>query len=427
MCSLLLHVWRPYTPCINWRVLLLSRRPYSLYIGAPLYMYLANAFTCVGLCSWAACCLAFVCNYCHCFFVVRLCVMVINEVRNSRQCSGLTANLHRDVPVDCRLPVGMQRLSAASDARTTEMPWLIVAWLCVMVGNAETERCFSCQNHRDALVDCRLPVRDGGEHRDWALLQLPEPQRCTGWLSPACGNAETERCFRCQNHRDALVDCRLPVCDGGERRDWALLQMPEPQRCPGWLSPACAWWWGTQRLSAASVARTGSRRSSAATSESSISISWWESVVLGSGWRTSTMPPPWPSLQRQTAELPCKLYRLLCFTLYSCFSLVSRREATENWRLRPHKTRGTSLRDTDRLQSLNSLWYKLRKDRLSASKVHSVKTRPKNFDVLVGQLKKSTRVTQAWQMDWLIAIGGGTICASSWACNECLSIWNHCK
>ena len=27
--------------------------------------------------------------------------------------------------------------------------------------------------------------------------------------------------------------------------------------------------------------------------------------------------------------------------------------------------------------------------------MHSVKTRTKNFDVLVGQLKKSTRVTQA--------------------------------
>ena len=48
-----------------------------------------------------------------------------------------------------------------------------------------------------------------------------------------------------------------------------------------------------------------------------------------------------------------------------------------------------------RLQSQNSLWHKLRKDRLSASKMHSVKTRTKNFDVLVGQLKKSTRVTQA--------------------------------
>ena len=139
-----------------------------------------------------------------------------------------------------------QRLSAASDARTTEMPWLIVACLCVMEGNAETERCFSCQNHRDALVDCRLPVRDGGEHRDWALLQLPEPQRCTGWLSPACawwwgtqrlsaasvarttempwlivaclcvmvGNTETERCFSCQNH-SVLAVCLWPSSPGG--------------------------------------------------------------------------------------------------------------------------------------------------------------------------------------------------------------------
>ena len=31
--------------------------------------------------------------------------------------------------------------------------------------------------------------------------------------------------------------------------------------------------------------------------------------------------------------------------------------------------------------------------------MHSGKTRTKNCDVLVGQLKKSTRVTQAWQMD----------------------------
>ena len=48
----------------------------------------------------------------------------------------------------------------------TEMPPLMVACLCVMVGNAETERCFSCQNHRDVLVDGRLPVRDGGECGD---------------------------------------------------------------------------------------------------------------------------------------------------------------------------------------------------------------------------------------------------------------------
>ena len=42
----------------------------------------------------------------------------------------------------------------------------MVARLCVMVGNAETERCFSCQNHRDVLVDGGPPVRDGEECRD---------------------------------------------------------------------------------------------------------------------------------------------------------------------------------------------------------------------------------------------------------------------
>ena len=47
-----------------------------------------------------------------------------------------------------------------------------------------------------------------------------------------------------------------------------------------------------------------------------------------------------------------------------------------------------------RMQSQTSLWHKLRKDRLSASKMHSVKTRTKNFDVLFGQLKKSTCVTR---------------------------------
>ena len=57
----------------------------------------------------------------------------------------------------------------------------MVACLCVMVGNAETERCFSRQNHRDVSVDDgRLSVCDGGECRDGALLQSPEPQRCIG-------------------------------------------------------------------------------------------------------------------------------------------------------------------------------------------------------------------------------------------------------
>ena len=56
----------------------------------------------------------------------------------------------------------------------------MVASLCVMAGNAEMEHCFSCQNHRDVPVDGRQPVCDGGERRDETLLQLPEPQRCTG-------------------------------------------------------------------------------------------------------------------------------------------------------------------------------------------------------------------------------------------------------
>ena len=54
----------------------------------------------------------------------------------------------------------------------------MVACLCVMVGNAETECCFSRQNHRDVLVDGGLSVRDGGECRYGVLLQLPETQRC---------------------------------------------------------------------------------------------------------------------------------------------------------------------------------------------------------------------------------------------------------
>ena len=34
--------------------------------------------------------------------------------------------------------------------------------------------------YRDVPVDGGPPVRDGGERRDGTLLQLPEPQRCTG-------------------------------------------------------------------------------------------------------------------------------------------------------------------------------------------------------------------------------------------------------
>ena len=56
----------------------------------------------------------------------------------------------------------------------------MVASLCVMVGNAEMEHCFTCQNRRDVPVDGRQPVCDGGECRDGTLLHLPEPQRCTG-------------------------------------------------------------------------------------------------------------------------------------------------------------------------------------------------------------------------------------------------------
>ena len=82
--------------------------------------------------------------------------------------------------------------------------------------NAEAEHCFRCQNHRDVLVDGGLPVRDGGECRDGML-----------------GNAETEHCFNCQNHGDVLVDGGLPVRDGEECRDGTLLQSPEPQRCTG--------------------------------------------------------------------------------------------------------------------------------------------------------------------------------------------------
>ena len=56
----------------------------------------------------------------------------------------------------------------------------MVARLCMMVGNAEMDHCFSCQNRRDVLVDGGLSVCDGGERRDGTLLQLPEPHRCTG-------------------------------------------------------------------------------------------------------------------------------------------------------------------------------------------------------------------------------------------------------
>ena len=74
----------------------------------------------------------------------------------------------------------MQRWNTASLARTTEMYRLMVARLCMMVGNAEMDHCFSCQNRRDVLVDGGLSVCDGGERRDGTLLQLPEPHRCTG-------------------------------------------------------------------------------------------------------------------------------------------------------------------------------------------------------------------------------------------------------
>ena len=56
----------------------------------------------------------------------------------------------------------------------------MVACLCVMVGNAEMEHCLSCQNPRDVSVDGGLSVCDDGECRDGTLLQVPEPQICTG-------------------------------------------------------------------------------------------------------------------------------------------------------------------------------------------------------------------------------------------------------
>ena len=107
-----------------------------------------------------------------------MCVMVRNaETEHCFRCQN-----HRDVSVDGGLSVrdGEECRDAASGARTTEMYRLIVACLCVMVRNAEMECCFSCQNHRDVLVDGGLSVRDGEECRDGVLLQVPEPQRCTG-------------------------------------------------------------------------------------------------------------------------------------------------------------------------------------------------------------------------------------------------------
>ena len=44
----------------------------------------------------------------------------------------------------------------------TEMYWLMVACLCVMVGNAETERPFSCQRRIKTKQRCNLTV----EHLD---------------------------------------------------------------------------------------------------------------------------------------------------------------------------------------------------------------------------------------------------------------------
>ena len=116
------------------------------------------------------------------------------------------------------------------------MYWLMVASLCVMVGNAETECCFSCQNHRDVLVDGGLSVCDGGECRDSAasVARTTDMYRLmVGCLCMMVGNAETEHCFGCQNHRDVSVDGGLSVCDGGYCRDGALLRLPEPQRCIG--------------------------------------------------------------------------------------------------------------------------------------------------------------------------------------------------
>ena len=62
----------------------------------------------------------------------------------------------------------------------------MVARLCVMVRNAETERCFSCQNHRDVPFDGGPPVRDGED-------------------------AETERCFSCQNRIKTKQRCNPTI------------------------------------------------------------------------------------------------------------------------------------------------------------------------------------------------------------------------
>ena len=53
----------------------------------------------------------------------------------------------------------------------TEMYLLMVACLCVMVGNAETERCFSCQNRIKTKQRFNLTV----EHLD-QLMRM----RCSG-------------------------------------------------------------------------------------------------------------------------------------------------------------------------------------------------------------------------------------------------------
>lgn len=45
-----------------------------------------------------------------------------------------------------------------------------------------------------------------------------------------------------------------------------------------------------------------------------------------------------------------------------------------------------------RLQSESQLWFTLRENRITASKIHSVKTRQRNFDSLVKQLKSTRKV-----------------------------------
>ena len=87
MCSLLLHVCiRPVLTGVN----VIAAYSY----GAPVYMYLGNAFTYVGIMFlrsqlfnvYIQPSLLYLCRS-----TVRY--LVINEVRNSMQCSGLTANL----------------------------------------------------------------------------------------------------------------------------------------------------------------------------------------------------------------------------------------------------------------------------------------------------------------------------------------------